>query len=83
MDDIKIIYDNGKEFVVENNDATNVKIVEDSLVIHKNAEKDIISINKIEKIKENRFDMGGTITLSLLSLTILVIVFFSSYDPGG
>ena len=74
---------NGKEFIVENNDTTNTKIVGDSVVIHKGTEKDIINMNEISKIKENRFDLGGTITLTLLTLTILTIIFFSNFDPGG
>jgi len=80
MEEIKIIYDNGKEFVVENNDTTNAKIVVDSLVIYKGAENDIISMNKIEKIKENRFDLGGTITVIIIPLIILVAYFFANFS---
>jgi hypothetical protein len=80
MEEIKIIYDNGKEFVVENNDTTNAKIVGDSLVIYKGAENDIISMNKIEKIKENRFDLGGTITVIIIPLIILVAYFFANFS---
>ena len=83
MEDIKIIYVNGEEFVVENNDTTNTIIVGDSLVIQKSAEKDIISMNKIEKIKENRFDLGGTITVIIIPLIILVSYFFANFSPGG
>jgi len=33
MNDIKIVYKDGKEFVVEKNDTTNIKMVEDSLIV--------------------------------------------------
>ncbi len=69
MEDIKIIYTNGKEFVVEKNDTTNVKMIEDSLVVYQGEEMKFIPMNEVEKIKENRFDLGGTITISLVALT--------------
>jgi hypothetical protein len=40
-------------------------------------------MNEVEKIRESRFDLGGTITLTLIGLTILFIVFASNYSPGG
>ncbi len=83
MEDIKIVYTNGKESIVEYNDTTNAKIVGDSVVIRKGTEENIISMNEISKIKENRFDLGGTITVTLLGVMILVIVFYSTYDVGG
>jgi hypothetical protein len=83
MEDIKIVYTNGKEFIVENNDTTEAKIVGDSLIVYHGVEKNLIAMNEISKIKENRFDLGGTITLTLLGLMILVIVFYSTYDVGG
>ena len=83
MNDIKVVYKNGKEFVVEKDDATNIKMVEDSLIVHQGIETKSIGMNEVEKIKESRFDLGGTITLTLIGLTILVIVFFSNYAPGG
>jgi hypothetical protein len=83
MEDIKIVYTNGKEFIVEYNDTTNAKIDRESVVIRKGTEENIISMNEISKIKENRFDLGGTITVTLLGVMILVIVFYSTFDVGG
>jgi hypothetical protein len=83
MEDIKIVYTNGKEFVVEKNDTTNARIIGDSLVVVQGVEKKFIQMNEVEKIKENRFDVGGTITLVLLGLTLLVIGFYSTFDTGG
>ena len=83
MNDIKIVYKNGKEFVVEKDDTTNIKMVEDSLIVHQGIETKSIGMNEVEKIRESRFDLGGTITLTLIGLTILVILFFSNYSPGG
>jgi hypothetical protein len=80
MDDIKIVYKNGKEFIVEKDDTTNIKLVGDSLVVSEGVETKIIEMNEVEKIKENRFDLGGTITISLVALTILVVLFLSM-DP--
>ena len=80
MKEIKIVYTNGKEFIVENNDTTNTKIVGDSVVIHKGTEKDIINMNEISKIKESKFDSSGTIAISLVGLSILIVLFFS-LDP--
>jgi hypothetical protein len=77
MDDIKVVYKNGKEFVVERDDTTNIKLVGDSLVISEGVETKIIGMNEVEKIKENKFDLGGTITISLVALTILVVLFLS------
>jgi len=53
------------------------------LIIHQGAEMKIIGMSEVEKLKENRFDLGGTITLSLIALAILVVIFGSSYKPGG
>lgn len=83
MNDIKIVYMNGKEFVVEKNDTTNIKLVEDSLIVYRGIETKSIGMNEVEKIRESRFDLGRTITLTLIGFTILVIVFFSNYSPGG
>jgi hypothetical protein len=80
MEDIKIVYTNGKEFVVEKNDTINARIIGDSLVVIHGVEKKFIQMSEIEKIRENRFDLGGTITISLVALTILVVLFFSM-DP--
>lgn len=83
MNDIKVVYKNGKEFVVEKDDTTNVKIVGDSLIVSQGVETKSIGMSDVEKIRESRFDLGGTITLTLIGLTILVILFFSNYSPGG
>ena len=83
MNDIKVVYKNGKEFVVEKDDTTNVKIVGDSLIVSQGIEKKSIGMSEVEKIRESRFDLGGTITLTLIGLTIMVIAFFSNYSPGG
>lgn len=80
MEDIKIVYTNGKEFVVEKNDTTYAKVIEDSLIVKRGLEIKFIQMDEVEKIKESRFDLGGTITISLVALTILVVLFFSM-DP--
>jgi hypothetical protein len=83
MNDIKVVYKNGKEFIVEKDDTTNIKMVEDSLIVYEGTNKKSVGMNEVEKIRESRFDLGGTITLTLIGLTILIIVFFSNYSPGG
>jgi hypothetical protein len=83
MEDIKIVYTNGKEFVVEKNDTAYAKVIEDSLIVKRGLEIKVIQMNEVEKIKENRFDLGGTITLVLFGLTLLVIGFYSTFDTGG
>ena len=80
LEDIKIVYTNGKEFIVEKNDTTYAKVSGDSLIVNRGTEKKIIQMSEIEKIKESRFDLGGSITISLIALTILVVLFFSM-DP--
>lgn len=80
MEDIKIVYMNGKEFVVEKNDTTYVKVIRDSLTVHKGIEETSIDMDEVDKIKESRFDLGGTITISLVALTILVVLFFSTFS---
>jgi hypothetical protein len=71
MNDIKIVYKNGKEFVVEKDDTTNIKMVEDSLIVHQGIETKSIGMNEVENIKESRFDLGGT----LIGIVVCVIVF--------
>ncbi|HSW56352.1 MAG TPA: hypothetical protein VLH59_14795 [Ignavibacteriaceae bacterium] len=83
MVDIKIVFMNGKEFIIEKDDTTRVKIGGDSLVVYQGTKQKIIQMTEVDKIKENRFDLGGTITLTLIGLTILFIVFASNYSPGG
>ena len=83
MEDIKIVYTNGKEFVVEKDDTTFVKIEADSLEVYRGFEETLIPMSEIEKIKENRFDLGGTITIVMIPLIILVASFFATFDVGG
>ena len=80
MEDVKIVYTNGKEFVVKKNDTTEAKIVGDSLIVYRGVEKNLIAMNEISKIKENRFDLGGTITVIIIPLIILVSYFFANFS---
>ncbi len=82
MEDIKIVYTNGKEFVVEKNDTTYAKVIEDSLIVKRGVEKKFIQMNEVKKIKENRFDLGGTITVIIIPLIILVAYFFANFSLG-
>ncbi|HCY76693.1 MAG TPA: hypothetical protein DHV28_12305 [Ignavibacteriales bacterium] len=80
MNDIKVVYKNGKEFVIEKDDTTNVKIVGDSLVVYQGTEEKLIGMSEVEKIRESRFDLGGTITISIVLFTVFLVLFLSS-DP--
>ncbi len=80
MNDIKVVYKNGKEFVVEKDDTTNIKMVEDSLIVHQGIETKSIGMNEVEKIKESRFDLGGTITISIVTFTLLLVLFLSTFS---
>ena len=73
MNDIKVVYKNGKEFIVEKDDTTNIKMVGDSLIVHQGIETQSIGMNEVEKIRESRFDFGGTFSL-IVGTSILVIV---------
>ena len=79
MNDIKVVYKNGKEFVVEKDDTTNVKIVGDSLVVYQGVEKKVIRMSEVEKIRESRSDLGGTITLTIVIITTLLVLFLSAH----
>ena len=79
MDDIKVVYKNGKEFVVEKDDTTNVKMVGDSLIVYQGMETKYIGMNDVEKIRESRFDLGGTITISIVAVTFFLVLFFSAH----
>ena len=79
MNDIKVVYKNGKEFVVEKDDTTNVKIIEDSLIVYQGVEKKVIRMSEVEKIRESRFDLGGTITIAIVTVTFLLAVFLSAH----
>ena len=83
MEDIKIVYTNGKEFIVEKNDTTNARIIGDSLVLVQGVEKKFIQMNEVEKIRENRFNLVATITLTVVGLATLFVVFASNISPGG
>jgi hypothetical protein len=71
MNDIKIVYKNGKEFVVEKDDTTSVKMIGDSLIVYQGTNTKSIEISEVEKIKESRFDLGGT----LIGIVVCIIVF--------
>jgi hypothetical protein len=73
MNVLKIVYKNGKEFVVEKNDTTQIKIVGDSLVVYQGAEKKVVGMNEIEQIKESRFDFGGTFSL-IIGIPIAIVI---------
>jgi len=79
MDDIKVVYKNGKEFVVEKDDTTNVKMVGDSLIVYQGMETKYIGMNDVEKIRESRFNLGGTITISIVAVTFFLVLFFSAH----
>ena len=82
MNDIKVVYKNGKEFVVEKDDTTNVKMVEDSLIVSQGIETKSIGMNEVEKIRESRFDFGGTFSL-IVGTLVLIILLMPPYSPGG
>ena len=79
MNDIKVVYKNGKEFVVEKDDTTNVKIVGDSLIVYQGIKTKSIGLNEVEKIRESRFDLGGTITISIVAVTFFLVLFLSAH----
>jgi len=83
MEDVKIVYTNGKEFVIEKDDTTSLNIARDSLEVYSGSEETVIPMSEIEKIKENRFDLGGTITIVMIPLIILVASFIALINPGG
>ena len=78
MNDIKVVYKNGKEFIVEKDDTTNIKMVGDSLIVHQGIETQSIGMNEVEKIRESRFDLGGTITISIVAFTFFLVLFLSA-----
>jgi hypothetical protein len=83
LEDIKIVYTNGKEFTIEKNDTTYAKVIGDSLIVNRGSEIKVIQMNEVEKIRENRFNLVGTITLTVVGLAILFVVFASNYRPAG
>ena len=82
MDDIKIVYKNGKEFVVEKDDSTNIKLVGNSLVVYQGTEKKFIGMSEVEKLRELRFDFGATFSL-IVGTLVLIILLMPPYRPAG
>jgi len=80
MNDIKVVYKNGKEFVIEKEDTTNIKMVEDSLIVDQGIDTKYIQMSEVEKIKESRFGLGGTITISIVTFTLLLVLFLSTFS---
>ena len=80
MNDIKVVYKSGKEFIVEKDDTTNIKMAGDSLIVTQGTNTKFIGMNEVEKIRESRFDLGGTITLSIVAFTFFLVLFLSG-DP--
>jgi len=80
MNDIKVVYKNGKEFVVEKDDTTKVEMMGDSLIVYQGTNTKSIEISEVEKIKESRFDLGGTITMSIVTFTLLLVLFLSTFS---
>lgn len=80
MNDIKVVYKNGKEFIIEKDDTTNIKMAGDSLIVTQGTNTKFIGMNEVEKIRESRFDLGGTITLSIVAFTFFLVLFLSG-DP--
>ena len=83
MNDIKVVYKNGKEFIVEKDDTTNIKMVGDSLIVHQGIETKSIGMNEVEKIRESRFDLGGTITHNIVGTYYFSYSIISNYSLGG
>ena len=83
MEEIKIVYTNKKEFTIEKNDTTYAKVIGDSLIVNRGSEIKVIQMKEVEKIRENRFNLVATITLTVVGLAILFVVFASNYSPGG
>jgi hypothetical protein len=78
MNDIKIVYKNGRELVVEKDDTTNINFQDSTLIVQSGIEKNIIKMNDINKLKERRSDLGGTITLSIVITAALLVLFLSA-----
>jgi hypothetical protein len=82
INDIKVVYKNGKEFVVEKDETINIKIIGDSLIVFQGIETKSIGMNEVEKIRESRFDFGGTFSL-IVGTLVLIILLVPAYSPGG
>ena len=80
MNDIKIVYKNGKEFVVEKDDTTNINFQDSTLVIKKGVDTQFVKMSDVDKLKENRSNWVGTITLAIV-ITTGLLVWFVSLNP--
>ncbi|MBK7229577.1 MAG: hypothetical protein IPH97_12110 [Ignavibacteriales bacterium] len=78
LDDIKIVYKNGREFVVEKDDSTNIELQNSTLIVQSGNDKKIINMSDVNKLKERRSDLGGTITLSVVIFASLLVLFLSA-----
>lgn len=78
LDDIKIVYKNGREFVVEKDDTTNIELQNSTLIVKSGNDKKIINMSAVNKLKERRSDLGGTITLSVVIVASLLVLFLSA-----
>lgn len=78
LDDIKIVYKNGREFVVEKDDSTNIELKYSTLIVKSGNDKKIINMSDVNKLKERRSDLGGTITLSVVIVASLLVLFLSA-----
>ena len=78
LDDIKIVYKNGREFVVEKDDSTNIELQNSTLIVQSGNDKKIINMSDVNKLKERRSDLGGTITLSVVIVASLLVLFLSA-----
>ena len=78
LDDIKIVYKNGREFVVEKDDTTNIELQNSTLIVKSGNDKKIINMSDVNKLKERRSDLGGTITLSVVIVASLLVLFLSA-----
>jgi hypothetical protein len=52
----------------------------DSLIVTQGTNTKFIGMNEVEKIRESRFDLGGTIILSIVAFTFFLVLFLSG-DP--
>jgi hypothetical protein len=55
-------------------------MVGDSLIVYQGTSTKSIGMSEVEKIRESRFDLGGTITISIVLFTFFLVLFLSS-DP--
>jgi hypothetical protein len=53
-------------------------MIGDSLFVYQGIDTKSIGMSEVEKIKESRFDLGGTITISIVVFTFFLVLFFSA-----